>query len=81
MAGYIDGKVEIFCGNYPPSNENIFWYKRFVNSGLNYYLLLEFNNVTQEWQPINSSLVTNGLLSEDEILLYGEDNKILSSEF
>ena len=25
-----DGKVEIFRGDYPPSNLNLLWYKRFI---------------------------------------------------
>jgi hypothetical protein len=43
MAGYIDGKVEIFCGNYPPGNLNILWYKRIIEDDKDYYALYGFD--------------------------------------
>ena len=43
MAGYVNGKVEIFCGDSPPTNLNLLWYKRTVIDNKDYYSLYEYN--------------------------------------
>ena len=56
MAGYINGKVEIFCGDSPPTNLNLLWYKRTVIDNKDYYSLYEYNRHDNIWQPLNTLL-------------------------
>jgi hypothetical protein len=74
MAGYMNGKIEIFCGDYPPSNINLFWYKRIVIDNKDFYGLYEYNKHIDSWQPINSSLVQVQLISEDELWILNDEN-------
>jgi hypothetical protein len=80
MSGYINGKVEIFCGDYPPCNLNLLWYKRCVKDNKDYYALYEFNAHKLIWQPINSSLITELLISEDGDFIIGEDGYPIVAE-
>ena len=80
MPGYINGKIEIFCGDYPPSNLNLLWYRRSIIEGKDYYALYEFNIHELIWQPINSILDLSQLVSEDNSYLIGEDEFMLTSE-
>ena len=53
MAGYVNGKIEIWCGDYAPYNLNILWYKRIILSpGVFSYELLDYDNVSNTWSPI-----------------------------
>lgn len=49
MAGYIDGKVDIWYGVNPPLNNNILWMQRSQPYNFEPSSLYEFNNQTQEW--------------------------------
>ena len=55
MAGYINGKVEIFCGDSPPLNLNLLWYKRTVINDTHYYGMYEYNIDENSWQLLNTS--------------------------
>ncbi len=55
MHGYIDGKVEIFCGDFPPTNLNILWYKRDNSDTRSYYTLMEFDQAKSTWVELNTS--------------------------
>lgn len=59
MAGYINGKVEIFCGDSPPSNLNLLWYRRLINDGLDYYALYEFDRYDHAWKPFVEDSLTS----------------------
>ena len=54
MAEYINGKVDIFCGDNPPSNLNLLWYKRAIINNKDYYSLYEYNRHENVWQPLNT---------------------------
>ena len=48
MSGYINGKVEIWYGDNPPSNQNVLWQKRIIIDGVESTIMYEFNNSTGE---------------------------------
>ena len=79
MNGYIDGKVEIFCGDFPPTNLNILWYKRENLGSKSYYVLMEYDINSNTWNEINTSLPYNLISVDggDEYILITNDNEQL----
>ena len=55
MGGYKNGKVEIFCGDYPPSNLNILWQKRIVTGGVESSELMQYDPNLNVWQSLANS--------------------------
>lgn len=55
MSGYINGKVDVFCGDSPPLNLNLLWYKRTVINDTHYYGMYEYNIDENSWQLLNTS--------------------------
>lgn len=55
MSGYINGKVEIWYGDNPPSNQNVLWQKRIITGGVESTIMYEFNNNTGLWQVHNKT--------------------------
>ena len=78
MSGYINGKVEIWCGDFPPINQNILWYKRIIDSeNRDYYLLMEFDRHERQWREINTSTKVVIATDQDGAILTTQDNFIL----
>lgn len=57
MGGYINGKIEIFCGDSPPHNLNVLWEKRIIEDGVAKIILYEFNTETSQWQIHNTEVL------------------------
>jgi hypothetical protein len=69
MAGYIDGKVDIWYGVNPPANQNILWMQRGSTHSFEPSSLYEFNNETQSWVMFSKSdpVVIDNLDSFDSL--------------
>ncbi len=71
MNGYINGKVEIFCGEASPSSKNILWLKRVLSDGLYTYDLFKYDVNSNNWTSFVDSQSTNidTLKNRDSLLL------------
>ena len=76
MSGYINGKVEIWYGDNPPSNQNVLWQKRIITGGVESTIMYEFNNHTGLWQVHNIEASTGPItgLTKDQVGLGNVDN-------
>ena len=84
MNGYINGGVNIFCGDYPPGNLNLLWLKRIIVESKDYYELMIYDKHISKWiSLINQSLpIENNslILSEDGFITTTEDNYQITLE-
>lgn len=82
MGGYKNGKVEIWYGDFPPSNLNILWQKRIVTNDVESTLMYEYNNNAGLWQVHNVSELNKKVDKDgDKVLISQSDiNKIYSNE-
>jgi len=69
MGGYINGKVEIWCGDSPPLNLNTLWQKRITNNGIQSTVMYEYNSNLNIWQVHNLENIAQNTGTSESMLM------------